>query len=353
MGDEQPVDAGAKRGVVARLCGSLLIYGISWTVLGWALAPPTTERPIPPPEGENETSASSGRSVPTDRDPPRETSDEPDVSRQMTPAFTELSFESRLPDEQEGVSEIDPVPPAAGGPVVPPGVTPSGVRLEDAEGMSKCWAADGLERSGQQCDRLNGLTRRLEERLYVIDLCRQQAPGVGHLGTLELGLEVDFATGAVSFWSGAASQLRDAALIVGCVRQALKQFPLDGINHEFIRYQTSYSILFERPRRVLPQVTSASKMEDLKALVSAGQFVNVVRTRVRVRKAPVDGEIIGLISAPVRVTLLEQDGEWCRVLTPRRNIGWMVCWGLDLGQQTGNDVAPPTSVAPPTTEETQ
>jgi uncharacterized protein YgiM (DUF1202 family) len=60
--------------------------------------------------------------------------------------------------------------------------------------------------------------------------------------------------------------------------------------------------------------------------------VPVVRSRVRVRKAPVDGEIIGFISAPQKVRLIDREGEWCLVKTKRGNVGWMVCWGLGLGQ---------------------
>ena len=56
----------------------------------------------------------------------------------------------------------------------------------------------------------------------------------------------------------------------------------------------------------------------------------VTRDRVRVRLTPVDGHMLGKISSGSRVFLLEQKDDWCRVRTGRGNVGWMVCWALDL-----------------------
>jgi hypothetical protein len=102
--------------------------------------------------------------------------------------------------------------------------------------------------------------------------------------------------------------------------------------HQQSRYRLRLDITFGRERRLVTQVASVdttAREETKKALANA-KTVKVVKTRVRVRKAPVDGEIIGFVSTPAAVSLIEQKGDWCLVKTKRENIGWMVCWALAL-----------------------
>jgi hypothetical protein len=220
-------------------------------------------------------------------------------------------------------------PPAKRAPVVPPGKIPLGVRAAKGLRCIKCWDKKGVEHVGEKCDQPSVLAERFQERLYVIEKCRQQTVGAYAFGTLDLGVEVDFSTGSVSFWNGPDSELRGATQMLACIRPELAGLPLDGIKREFVRYQASLVVQFLKAQSVERVVTTRPN-ESLEDLVNDGRIVNVVRARVRVRKAPVDGEILGMLSAPSRVTLIEQDGDWCRVLTPRKNIGWMVCWGLGL-----------------------
>jgi uncharacterized protein YgiM (DUF1202 family) len=83
--------------------------------------------------------------------------------------------------------------------------------------------------------------------------------------------------------------------------------------------------------QIAREVDVEKQLDNLDDLVAKGRIVNVARTHMLVRKKPVDGEILGKISSPSRVTLIERNGDWCRVFTARKNIGWMACWGLDLG----------------------
>ena len=65
-------------------------------------------------------------------------------------------------------------------------------------------------------------------------------------------------------------------------------------------------------------------------MIEQGRIVAVIKDRVRVRKSPIDGEILGLISSGNRVLLVEEVDGWCHVKTRRGNEGWMVCWALAL-----------------------
>ena len=40
------------------------------------------------------------------------------------------------------------------------------------------------------------------------------------------------------------------------------------------------------------------------------------------------GEVIGKIGKDNQVKLLKKKGDWCQVMTPNNNEGWMICEAL-------------------------
>jgi hypothetical protein len=212
-------------------------------------------------------------------------------------------------------------------PEVPPGKTPDGVSLDGGAFVLKCWGDDGVEIAGDGCDRLDLLEKRFSTRLYVIDECRRKAAGETASGKLSVAAEVDFQKAAVSFWNGASSDIREATAIGTCLRERLAGLPLGGIEHRHARYRLFFTVLFG---------DAAAKKQEAEAAKAAafvagkGRLVNVVKDRVRVRKAPLDGEILGRVGSGSQVRLLEQKEDWCHVITPNRNEGWMTCDALEL-----------------------
>ena len=198
----------------------------------------------------------------------------------------------------------------------------------------KCWDTEGRERHAEACDRLPKLEQRIDDRMATIGSCKKEFSGAGTAGLLDLMIEIDIRTDLVSVWNGVDSTLPFANPTVGCVAKALRHMPLSALAAPFERYQMETTIEFKRPEKQTHEQPVHHATEDLAAdLRIAGIPAVVKNDKVRVRKSPVDGEIIGLISAGNTVSIIEQtmkdDAEWCRVLTPRKNIGWMVCWSLE------------------------
>jgi hypothetical protein len=229
-----------------------------------------------------------------------------------------------------GVPTGDPAAAANEGdalPEVPPGKTPDGMTIDGDAFILKCWGDDGVEIAGDGCDRLDLLEKRFSTRLYVIDECRRKAAGDDASGKLSVAAEVDFQKMAVSFWNGASSDIREATAIGACLRDRLAGLPLAGIDHKQARYRLFFTVLFG---------DAAEKRQKAEAARSAafvsgkGKLVNVVKDRVRVRKAPVDGEILGRVGTGSQVRLLEKKEGWCHVITPAQNDGWMTCDALEL-----------------------
>lgn len=206
---------------------------------------------------------------------------------------------------------------------VPPGRTPEGITLDGDAFYLKCWDASGEELPGSACDRLEVLEKRFSTRLYVVDKCRQKSAGDKAQGKLSLGVEVDFDKMSLSYWNGASSEIEGAGKIATCLRTELAGLPIHGFDHKYERYRIFFTVLFGKG-----DAKAAKKEAESKKPAGKGKMAEVTMDRVRVRKEPVDGEVIGKISTGNQVKLLERKGGWCKIITPNGNEGWMTCEAL-------------------------
>ena len=211
-------------------------------------------------------------------------------------------------------------------PEVPPGKTPDGVVIDGKAFYLKCWGADGIEHTGADCDRLTILEKRFSTRLYLVDKCREQNAGKDSHGKLSVAGEVDFSKMKISFWNGASSSINKSSEIGSCMRESLSGLPIHGIDHKFARYRLFFTVLFGD---VAQKKEADEAKKAAKYVAGKGQLVDVVKDRVRVRSAPVDGDIIGKISSGNQVRLIKKKGGWCNIITPNKNEGWMICDALD------------------------
>ncbi|MDJ0766709.1 MAG: SH3 domain-containing protein [Myxococcota bacterium] len=209
-------------------------------------------------------------------------------------------------------------------PEVPPGRTPAGVMLDGEGFYLKCWDRDGKEIPGTRCDRLRILEKRFSTRLYVVDDCKKKQSNPDATGKLSLGVEVDFEKKSLSFWNGASSDIEGAADIATCLRTALNGLPIHGFIPKYERYRIFFSVLFG----ISKDRASQKKPDKQPTKLRKGKMVDVVKNHVRVRESPKDGRIIGKISSGSQVKLLQKKGDWCRVITPNNNEGWMICDAL-------------------------
>lgn len=210
---------------------------------------------------------------------------------------------------------------------VPPGRTPDGVALDGSAFYLKCWDKDGAETPGASCDKLTVLEKRFSTRLYVVDKCKKQHTKAGATGKFSLGVEVDFDNSSLSFWNGASSTLENAANVATCLRSELNGLPIHSVEHKFSRYRVFFTVVFG-DEKATSSAKASSKTGGNAARLSKGKLVNVVMDRVRVRTSPKDGDVIGKISSGNQVKLLKKKGDWCQVLTPNNNEGWMICEAL-------------------------
>ena len=210
---------------------------------------------------------------------------------------------------------------------VPPGRTPDGVAIDGDAFYLKCWDSEGQEKKGSDCDKLEVFEKRFSTRLYVVDECRITEAGSGAQGKLSVAAEVDFAKGSVSFWSGASSEIKSASQIGSCLREKLAGLPIDGVDHRYDRYRVFHTVLFGKAAEKAAEPDAPSAPAAGKA---KGRPVNVIKDRVRVRKAPVDGDVIGKISTGNQVRFIKKQGAWCNIVTPNDNEGWMICDALEL-----------------------
>lgn len=247
----------------------------------------------------------------------------------------------------EPAEEADPI---SQGPVekkhqrqIPAGKTPPGVRIGGKVAAGKCWDNTGIQYAENDCSDMAGLFKLVEERLYLFDDCRKDVAGENLLGQLNLGIEFDLDREKISLWNTPASTLRSAPEVVTCIKSAIEGLSLVELEPLFNRYQYTFSVLFEggRPRTGAKSKQKAASetegsvhprktVEFPLGRFGDGRFVMVNRDRVRIRVEPVDGHMLGKISSGSRVFLLDQQEEWCQVRTRRGNVGWMVCWALDL-----------------------
>jgi hypothetical protein len=226
---------------------------------------------------------------------------------------------------------------------IPAGKIPPGVRIGGKVAAGKCWDNTGIQYAEKDCGDMTGLFKLIEERLYLFDGCRKDVAGENLLGQLNLGIEFDFDREKISLWNTSASTLRRAPEVVTCIKSAIEGLSAVGLEPLFNRYQYTFSVLFEgsRPRTAAKSKQAAAPepgesvhprktVEFPLGRFGDGRFVMVTRDRVRIRAEPVDGHMLGKISSGSRVFLLDQQEEWCQVRTRRGNVGWMVCWALDL-----------------------
>lgn len=216
---------------------------------------------------------------------------------------------------------VDEPQPAANHPEVAPGRTPDGVTIDGDAFYLKCWDRSGTELPGTSCDRLKILEKRFSTRLYVVHKCKEQSAGAKAEGKLNLGMEVDFVAMSIRFWNGASSDLPEGGKVATCLRDELAGLPLSSINHEYDKYRIFFTVLFGTGAGEAPRTKEVAAKKD-------GKLLKVVKDRVRVRKTPLDGDVIGTISTGNQVERLEKKGDWCRVLTPNGNEGWMICDAL-------------------------
>ncbi|MBN2530702.1 MAG: SH3 domain-containing protein [Deltaproteobacteria bacterium] len=257
----------------------------------------------------------------------------PDVAPDQLPAGESAvaPTENDTPDTPNVAPASTKSAPKVG--TVPPGETPNGVSQVGETHYLKCWDKTGIESDGAKCDRLLKLENRFTERLYVVDECKDTVSGDAASGKLVVAAEVNFDTGTVSFWNGAASDIRNASDIGDCLRNRLAGLPIESIDHSFSRYRMYFTVAFGSAAPP-PQVAGADNNDANDAPseppTGAGRVVEVVKDRVRVRKAPVNGEPFGQISSGNKVRLLKQENDWCHIVTPNNNEGWMICNALQL-----------------------
>ncbi|MDJ0766548.1 MAG: SH3 domain-containing protein [Myxococcota bacterium] len=214
---------------------------------------------------------------------------------------------------------------------VPPGDPPSRVSMAHPITCTRCWDSTGLEYIGNQCGQLLGFEKVIRDRLYVVENCASKVLSTGGSGELDLGIEIDFSTKRIGFWSEPSSEVAGASDIAACLKIEMGGLPMDAIHPKLIRYQLAMSVTLKRTATAKPAAPIVVDVPPVNSeKLAQGRIVAVVRDRVRVRKKPVDGEILGKISSGNRVLLIDQREDWCQVKTPRGNVGWMVCWGLAL-----------------------
>ncbi|MCP4674096.1 MAG: SH3 domain-containing protein [Deltaproteobacteria bacterium] len=216
-------------------------------------------------------------------------------------------------------------------PELPPGENPPGMFLNGEITCKKCWDDSGLQYPGAKCHIPGDLVERLSRRLYIIDQCRQKVAGDSTVGRLDLGLEIDFARRALGLWSFSTSEIRGAVKTAMCSNKAFAGLPLSFLRPKQSRYQFSLSLQFKRIGIVQPTSVRSSEIAAAEPEPTReGRIVTVSREHVRIRKNPVDGEIIGMINSGKTVILFDHKDGWCLVRTQRGNTGWMVCWSLDI-----------------------
>jgi hypothetical protein len=303
-------------------------------VLGITQSPDATIINDPPPESAHAPS----QGIPSKQRPvPRLLLEEPVADDlPIVDEFTE-SIKAGRPVPQQGenatVVSLPSTAPTKGISLDPP-LTPLG-----------CWDSRGFEHEADKCDSLFALNQVLKSKLDLFLTCRDRLDASTASGKMTFYLEADFIRDAMSFWVDSGAGLKNKADIVTCVAEALKGLSIQKLPHRHARYRMKGQVRFEGARGQAANIPTGSApanqiaMEKLEKALATAKEVAVVKERVRVRKSPVDGEIIGFISQPAKVQLLEKSDEWCLVKTKRGNVGWMVCWGLSA------ETSPPSPAA--------
>jgi hypothetical protein len=192
-----------------------------------------------------------------------------------------------------------------------------------------CWDKSGLEHDSSQCDELADIQKLFDDRLYIVRKCIDEESSSDAYGKLSVAAEIDFDHSSISFWNGASSEISKADEVIKCLRDKLSGFPLNKIDHDFSRYRIFFTLKAGTEKET-SNGENTVQISDKPADDRGGEIVPVIKDKVRVRKSPVTGEIIGKISSPNKVSLLKQDGEWCNIITPNNNTGWIICDALDI-----------------------
>jgi hypothetical protein len=234
--------------------------------------------------------------------PPDRTDENGAASEADTEADPDLSDDAELP------------------PTVPPGKTPDGVMITGALYL-KCFESDGTVHKNDACDTLDVFEKRFATRLYVVDKCAREIVGGAPEGILSLGVNIDIPQKDLGFWAGPSSALENAPQIGSCVRRELAGLPIHDISAKYSRYRLFFTIAFENPEK---------RARKIKKLKRRGRSARVVMDHVRVRREPEDGYAFGKLSRDEEVILIQRKKEWCRVITPNDNDGWMICEALEV-----------------------
>ncbi len=253
----------------------------------------------------------------------------------------EDAFSSELPilDEfTESFQEGRPILPKVEQTIVttfPHVPLPEGITLEQPLQPLRCWDNRGFEHAADKCDSLYSLTQTLKSKLSLFQNCREKLELEETAIVLRFFVEADFVRNTLSFWPDTHQQHKKKIELLSCVSDALADLPIKRLLHRHGRYRLVGKIKMAGPKPADIATVAATQrlmteetQKQLDQAITEAKEVMVSRERVRVRKAPVDGEIIGFISKPAKVRLIEKSDEWCLVKTKRGNIGWMVCWGL-------------------------
>jgi hypothetical protein len=206
-------------------------------------------------------------------------------------------------------------------PEVPPGKRPVGVRVVGAPLYLRCWDLPDNIHAGKDCKRLRGLEKRFASRLYIVDRCKRRHTDDSAEGKLSIGVDVNFEKERINFWSGPSTDLSNANAIGTCLCRELAGLPLHGIEPSFPKYRIYFTVVFEDPEKLRAQPAQ---------MKANGRSVKVVKKNVRVRLRPKDGKILDKMSRPNQVVLVERRDEWCQVITPNDQAGWMICDALAL-----------------------
>jgi hypothetical protein len=162
----------------------------------------------------------------------------------------------------------------------------------------------------------------MSTRLYKITECKKRYEKDA-LGSLSLGAFVDFNKMTIKFWSRPSSTFEHSEEIGKCIKRELAGLPLYSIEHNYDQYRLFLTVDF---------IDYKKRAAELALKKRRSKLVPVIKDKVNIRMAPVDGASIGRISSDSRVYLLKRDKKtgWCRIITPKDNEGWMICDALGL-----------------------
>lgn len=210
-----------------------------------------------------------------------------------------------------------------------------GISLDKPLTPLRCWDARGFEYKADKCDSLYALNQLLKSKLNLFTACRDALKDNQTSGRITFFAEVDFLRNATSFWRENTTGAQNRGEILSCVSEQFASISLKNLPHRHSRYRLTGQVRFEGSRQTTlgtaagkTRTTSKAAIAKLEKALAAATEVEVTKERVRVRKSPVDGEIIGFISYPAKVKLVEKSDDWCLIKTKRDNVGWIVCWGL-------------------------